>query len=55
MKFSIATIVTFVSLALAAPEPNNQADPCGSKYNSCGAPHQPPCCAGLNCASGTCI
>ncbi|KAE8153705.1 hypothetical protein BDV25DRAFT_18297 [Aspergillus avenaceus] len=28
---------------------------CGSKYNSCGAPHQPPCCQGLSCAAGTCL
>lgn len=27
---------------------------CGSKYNSCGAQHQPPCCDGLWCNIGTC-
>ncbi|KAI1634544.1 hypothetical protein F4809DRAFT_665384 [Biscogniauxia mediterranea] len=58
MKFSVATIITFISLAMAAPSPepdNLVPKACGSKYNSCGAQHQPACCSGLHCASGTCL
>ncbi|KAI0599737.1 hypothetical protein F4775DRAFT_591194 [Biscogniauxia sp. FL1348] len=58
MKFSVATIMAFITLAMAAPssEPESLVPKaCGSKYNSCGAPHQPACCEGLNCDSGTCL
>ncbi|KAI2609848.1 uncharacterized protein GGS25DRAFT_520654 [Hypoxylon fragiforme] len=61
MKISVAGLLGFVAIAMAIPAAQPGSDSlveeraCGSKYNSCNAPHQPPCCAGLFCDGGTCL